>query len=298
VPRALNALTQAIQGLSRTSDQQFAGDRRKFLDDQLRMTDSLLETKRLQLAGFRSRTQTFDARQQVSQQQQTLANLRTRREELAADKLVFESLLASALVARQEGDPSKLKSLIGAPGIGDNALLMDLYSRLQRASELRDSLTTGPFPSAATNPDVQRVAAQIESLSEQFVSAVRSQLGTFEARIAALDGLATRTAESVSAMPATQAEEQRLEQEANATQILADQLRQEQQRARISEVAEGGKVEIIDLAPPTAILVSGSSSRKLVFGGLLALTLAVGLIFLYDELNTSLRRKSDVERLL
>jgi capsular exopolysaccharide synthesis family protein len=99
-------------------------------------------------------------------------------------------------------------------------------------------------------------------------------------------------------MPATQAEEQRLEQEANATQILADQLRQELQRARISEVAEGGKVEIIDLAPPTATLVSGSSSRKLVFGGMLALTLAVGLIFLYDELNTSLRRKSDVERLL
>jgi capsular exopolysaccharide synthesis family protein len=77
---------------------------------------------------------------------------------------------------------------------------------------------------------------------------------------------------------------------------LSDQLHDEQQRARISEVAQGGKVEIIDLATAQAVVKSGT--RKLVLGGLLGFAIALGLIFLYEELNTSLRRKDEVERLL
>ncbi len=298
VPRVLNALTLSLQALSRMSDQAFAGARRKFLDEQLRTTDSILETKRGQLSAFRIRTKTFDARQQASQEQQTLGAIRTRREEIAADKQVFEALLGTAVAAQSSGDMNRIKSLISAPGIGSNPLLADLYARLQLLSSRRDSLTQGPFASASTNPDVQFLDTQITAIAEQFIQAVRSQIATFEARINALDGLAAKTASTVSGLPITQAEEERLQQEASATQVLADQLRQEQQRARISEVAEGGKVEVIDLAPPAAFSVPQSARRKLLFGGLVSALICIGLIFLFDELNTSLRRKHDVEQLL
>jgi len=135
-------------------------------------------------------------------------------------------------------------------------------------------------------------------VTDEFISAVQSNIGTYDARIAALDGLATRTAQEASSLPATQSEEERLRQDAQSTQRLSDQLHDEQQRARISEVAQGGKIDIIDLAGTPGAAVVTSSSRKLLLGGLIGLGIALFLIFLYEELNTSLRRKGDVERLL
>jgi capsular exopolysaccharide synthesis family protein len=298
VQRALNAMTLALEAVSASSDQEAARERRKFLDEQLRRTDSTLEIRRAQLSAFRSKTQTFDANQKVSQEQTNLASLRTRREELAADRQVFTTLLAGAIEARNKGDPSKLRTLIGAPGVASNAVVPELYSQLQKLTLARDSLTKGPFASAASNPDLQRLNAQIESVTDEFIGAVQSNVNTFDARIAALDGLAARTAQEVSSLPATQAEQERLQQDEQSTQRVADQLHDEQQRARITEVAQGGKIEVIDLATSPGSEITRSSSRKLFLGGLLGFGLAAILIFLIEELNTSLRRKADVEKLL
>ena len=298
VQRALNAMTLALEAVSASSDQQAARERRKFLDEQLRHTDSTLEVRRAQLSAFRARTQTFDANQKVGMEQTNLANLKTRREELAADRQVFTSLLSGALAARAAGDPSKLRTLIGAPGLSSNTVIPELYSQLQKLTLARDSLIKGPFASAASNPDVQRVNSQIESVTDEFIAAVQSNVNTFDARISALDGLAAQSAKEVSSLPATQAEQERLQQDELSTQRVADQLHDEQQRARISEVASGGKIEVIDLATSPGYEIPRSSSRKLFLGGLLGFGLAAVLIFLIEELNTSLRRKADVEKLL
>ncbi|HUR00867.1 MAG TPA: polysaccharide biosynthesis tyrosine autokinase [Gemmatimonadaceae bacterium] len=298
VQRALNAMTLALEAVSKSSEQQSARERRTFLDEQLRRTDSTLEDRRAQLSAFRARSQTFDATQKVSQEQLNLANLKSRREELAADRQVFASLLAGAMSARAAGDPTRLRSLISAPGITNNTLIPELYSQLQKLSLSRDSLTKGPFASTLTNPDVLRLNTQIESVTDAFISAVRSAISTFDARIAALDGLAARSAEEVSSLPATQAEQERLMQDEQSTQRVADQLHDEQQRARISEVAQAGKIEVIDLASTPRSPIPRSSKRMIILGSLIGLLAGAGLIFLFEELDTSLRRKTDIERLL
>ena len=63
-------------------------------------------------------------------------------------------------------------------------------------------------------------------------------------------------------------------------------------------MAQGGKIDVIDLAGEPGKAVTRGSSRRLMLGGLLGLAIATFLIFLFEELNTSLRRKADVERLL
>ncbi len=294
--RELNALTVALANFSQQADQQSARARRKFLDDQLRRTDSILETQRAQISAFRQSTGTFDPAQKGAQEQSNLATLRARREELAADRDVFAGLLPPAIAARQNGDLSKLRSLVGAPGITTNSVIADLYNRVQQLTLARDSLTSGPFASAASNPDVQRIDGQIETATDEFISAVQSNIATYDARIKALDALANRTAAEASSLPQTQSEQERLQQDAQSTQRLSDQLHDEQQRARISEVAQGGKIQIIDMAVASPVAKSGK--RKLILGGLVGFGIALGLIFLIEELNTSLRRKDDVERLL
>jgi capsular exopolysaccharide synthesis family protein len=298
VQRALNAMTLSLQTLSQASDKEFAQERRRFLDQQARKTDSILEVQRARLSQFRTSSQAYNTKEKISQEQQSLGTLRTRREELAADRDVFQTLLNNAVTARQAGDPSRLRSLIGAPGISDNTLIVALFSKLQRLSLTRDSLTKGPSAIATTNPDVQGISAQIESATDDLIEAVRSQVTTYNARIAALDGLAQRASAQVSTLPTTEAEEDRLLQETEATQKIADQLNEEQQRARIAEMAQGGKVEVIDLARLPESVINPGFMRRVALGALVALALTLMGIFVYEELDTSLRRKSDIEKLL
>jgi capsular exopolysaccharide synthesis family protein len=79
---------------------------------------------------------------------------------------------------------------------------------------------------------------------------------------------------------------------------MTEQLREEQQRARISEVAQVGQVQVIDLARLPEAPVNGDESRKIIFAVLLGLALGVGLTLLLDSFDTSLRRISDAERIL
>jgi tyrosine-protein kinase Etk/Wzc len=217
---------------------------------------------------------------------------------LAADRDVFVSLLNSAVAARKAGDASHLRSLVGAPGIGDNRLIGELFSKLQRLSVTRDSLTQGPYAAAATNPDVQAIKIQVESTTDDLIGAIRSQIATFNARISALDGLVARSSAEVSALPTTEAEEERLLQDLATTQRVSDQLKEEQQKARIAELAQGGKVDVIDLARSPAMPVASGVRRRAILGAFLAAALAIGFVFAREELSTSLRRQEDVERLL
>jgi capsular exopolysaccharide synthesis family protein len=176
--------------------------------------------------------------------------------------------------------------------------VLQVYNEYVKLRSSRDSMTTGPSASAATNPDLQRLDGLITSSSRQLLSAVKSQIEAIDARIAALDGLSSRSAAEVSALPQTEAEEARLMQDMDGTQKMTDQLREEQQRARISEVAQVGQVQIIDLARGPGAPINGGDSRKVIFAALLGLALGVGLTLLLDSFDTSLRRISDAERIL
>ena len=78
---------------------------------------------------------------------------------------------------------------------------------------------------------------------------------------------------------------------------MAEQLREEQQRARISEVAEVGAVQVIDMARQPGSPVNTVQSRKIILAGLLGLLLAIELTLLIDSLNPSFRKTVDVETL-
>lgn len=296
--RALNAATLSFQALNMRSSQQAARARREFLENQLRKTEATLEVQRAQLSAFRSASQAFSSKDKIAAEQQSLTDIQIRLGELQADKQVYMRLLARAQAARDVRAGNGMKALISAPGIQSNPLILQLYDQLAQQRATRDSLTTGPFASAATNPDVQRLDALMRSTTDQIITAASDQVEVLDARIAALYNLSTQSAAQVSALPKTEAEEARLLQEAEGTQKMAEELREEQQRARISEVAQAGQVEVIDLAQLPTQPIDGGGSRKILFATLLGLFIGAGLTLLIDSLNSSLRRTSDVERVL
>lgn len=297
-PRALNAVTQAFQALNIRSAQEAARARRRFIESQLRETDSVLETQRAQLSAFQTSEATFNSRDQMSSQQTSLATIRIRREELNSDKQVYVTLLTKARTAQRSGDLDAMKSLISAPGIAGNPAIAQTYSQFVGLRSALDSLTTGPYPSAASNPDVQRINAMMRGTSNRLIGEVESMLETIDARIAALDGLIASGTTRVSSLPKTAAEESRLQQQAETTQRMADQLREEQQKAGISEVAEVGQVQLIDVARGQGSLINSPQRSKTLVAGLFGLAVGVMLTLLLDRLDMSIRRMSDVERLL
>ena len=293
--RAVNAATLSFQTLSIRSAQQGAKARRKFIESQLRKADSVLEVQRAQLSAFRSASQAYSSKDKIAAEQQSLASIEMRGAELEADRQVYQSLLARAVNA-SSGETQAMRALMSAPGIAANPVIAQVYSQLVQLYRSRDSLTTGPFASAGTNPDVQRLNALIQSTNDELTSAVKSQIEGLDARIASLKTMGARSAAQVSALPRTEAEESRLLRETEGTQKLAEQLREEEQRARISEVAQGGQVEVIDLARLPGHPVDNGRSRKLLFAAILGLLIGTALAFLIDGMNTSLRSLEDVGR--
>jgi capsular exopolysaccharide synthesis family protein len=99
-------------------------------------------------------------------------------------------------------------------------------------------------------------------------------------------------------MPSLQAEEARLTLDFETIRRMADQLREEAQRARISEVVEAGQVEIIDLAPLPGAPINDRKPLKLALGVMLGLIMGSGAAFLRENLNTQIARKDELESVL
>lgn len=296
--RVLNAMTLSFQALNMRAEQEMARRRREFLDQQVKSTDSVLETQRAMLSAFRSSTQIFSSKDRIAAEQTSLMNIRQRRAEMQADRQVFVNLLNKARSNQGAGEGDAMRALVSSPQVAENPVITQLYKQLSALRLTRDSLTMGPFASAPTNPDVLRLTDMIKSTAAQLAGAVQSQIESIDARIGALDALTTQSASAASQLPRGEAEEARLLQEADGTAKMSEQLREEQQRARISEVAQGGEVEVIDLAQLPVTPIDRGLIRRIIFATLLGLIIGAGLALLVDALSPSLKQSSEVERIL
>jgi tyrosine-protein kinase Etk/Wzc len=294
----VNTAVTAFQRTNAYNTQQQSRRRREFVQEQLEETDSILAAAQQALSSFASSKQVYGSEQKISAEQTGLMDLEMRRGELNADRTMYRSLLAE--LEKNDGKPlgERLNALVSSPGVAGNPVVQQLYAQLVVYEAKRDSLTTGTWRSAATNPDVQRLNQLVATTEQRLVGAVRSHVDALDARIAALDELKTRNAEALQALPATQASEARLVQRVEATRKVADQLREEYQKARIAEAVEAGQVEIIDMAPLPARPIGRGPLFKLALGLIVGLMLGSGAAFLKENLNTSIRRRDELESIL
>lgn len=292
----VNTAVEVFQAQSALAAQQQARRRREFLQEQLTQTDSALILAQVALTDFQQREGVASSQEKLSAQQAGLMGLDVRREELAADRQVLSSLLG----ALNEGERAsgRLGSLISTPEIASNPVVSGLFTQLVRLEASRDSATSGDWRMAETHPDVQRLSLMIGGVRDRLVEAVASHAQTLEARVAALDDLKARNLAELQSLPASGAEEVRLVQQVEAVGKIADQLREEYQRARISEAVETGQVEIIDPAVVPSEPIGSGRGLKLVLGLMLGLMLGGGAAFVREHLNTSIGRREELEGVL
>jgi capsular exopolysaccharide synthesis family protein len=290
--RVANAMALTFQGQNTSGAQQASRRRRIFLEEQMKQTDAMLQSAMTQQSAYRSGLQVFSSKEKATAQQAGIVDLDMRRADLDAQRRTFKSLLSQA----QRGNGDGLQALVSAPGIAANPVIQQLYAQLTNYQQRRDSLATSG--AADTNPDMIAVNTLIARTSSGLIAAVRNQVNALDAQIDALDNLKTRSTAEIASAPRAETEEARLTQQVAAVQKMADQLQEDHQKAKMSEAVEAGQVEIVDLAEVPSDPIATGRTRKLALGFILGLLLGVGAAIVIDGMNTSIRRRDDLERIL
>jgi succinoglycan biosynthesis transport protein ExoP len=294
----VNTTVKSFQALNVQSARDRSRRRREFLAEQLARTDSMLAKAQGDLSSFLSRQQLASSKDKLQAQQATQGQLESRIAELEADRQTFSALQAQLKSSDPQARTDALRALATAPAMGDNAAIGQDYTQMIKYQDRLDSMTTGPWKVAETNPDLIQLRSLIGSTQSRLVDAVGSQIRTIGARIQSLNSLKQQAGASMQVLPAMAEEEMRLNRRVDALANLGDELRKDYQQASMAEAVEAGDVDVVDLADvPYAPVLTGSA-LKLALGIVVGLMLGLVLAYLLEALNTSVRRPEDLEAVL
>jgi succinoglycan biosynthesis transport protein ExoP len=294
----VNATVKAFQAVNVQWSRERSRRKREFLAEQLAQTDSMLARAQAELSTFRSRQQISSSKDKLAAEQSAALQLETRTAEIEADRQTFTTLLGQLKTGDETGRAEALRALATSPAMVDNPAVGNLYRQLVTYQDRLDSLTTGPWRAAASNPDVIQLKGLLSSTEKNLVDAVSSHVKSLDARIASLNALRKQSGASMEILPAMAEEEMRLSRRVDALASLGDELRTDYQKARMAEEVEAGDVDVVDLADVPYAPVLTASALKLALGLALGLVLGLVLAFLLEALNTSIRRPEDLEAVL
>jgi Mrp family chromosome partitioning ATPase/uncharacterized protein involved in exopolysaccharide biosynthesis len=295
--RVVNSTILAFRELNVLAAKQKSQRRRQFLEAQLKQTDSMLARAQGDLATFRSKQQLASSQNALDQVQTFRNTLEGRASELEADRATFGTLLTE-LKKGGQGETEALQALATSPAMAENPNVSNTFRDLQMAQFRLDSMTTGPWRAAETNPDLIQLKALIGTRKTQLRQAVASHVASLDAQIGSLRNLRAKQGASLQVLPAMAAEEARLSGRVQALTASSDQVRQDYQKALMAEEVEAGDVDIVNLADLPYVPEWTTTPLKLALGFLLGLLLGTGIAFLLEALNTSIRKPEDLETAL
>jgi succinoglycan biosynthesis transport protein ExoP len=293
--QVVNAIVQTFQAVNIRAAQEQSRLRRVFLSEQLRQTDSLLANAQGSLATFRSRQQLANSSDRLAAVQVAMLALDSQREQLQADRRTFGNLPTLLSSPNDSVSGRALRSLAFSPEMATNPGIAKLSQQLVEYQIKLDSLTTGNWRIATTNPDFTQLVGAMASTKQELLGAVASQVTALDARIDALAALRKRSVTSMQVLPALEAEEMRLQARVEALRTVGDHLGQESQKARLAEAAEVGDMQIMDLAGLPYLSTWPMGWLKLALGLLVGLFLGAAGAYLMEANNTSVRRPEDLE---
>ena len=293
--RVVNRVAKVFQDVNIRMAQQQLHRRRVFIEEQMTRNDAQLAEADRALSTFRNRQQAYSSQERFRSKQDALSSLDVRREELDGERRMARSLLQNFQTGNASERKTALSMLASAPEIsGDRSPVPDLYRKLVDYQRTKAELTSGPAGKAPTHPDVQRLDTLMATMQTEMIAAAQAHIALLDARIDALDEVRNKGASALSQLPATEAAETRLQQNAEALRMQGSSLRTEYQQARIAEAAEVGQVEILDLAAGAASS-QPSGVRFIAFAVLLGILFGAAIAVLLESTDRTVKRRDDVE---
>ena len=293
-----NRLVRLFQAANGHSAQGLAGRRREFLGEQLRVTDSLLVVAEAGLSGFRSRQEMGSSRDNLSQEQASASAIEAQQTQLRADRRVFAALLEKVRGTDPAAQETGFRALAYSPEVAADPILAHLQQRLLDYGTRLDSLTTGPWRSLASHPDVVQLTTLRQGTRDELIRAVQARVASIDARLVVLANQKAAGDQLIQRLPAQQATEAGLDRRVETLRGTADGLRQEYQKARIAEALGAADIEILDLAPLPYRKSGVPRPIQAGFALLLALSLGMGVSMVAEATNRSVRRPEELHGMI
>jgi polysaccharide biosynthesis transport protein len=290
----VNRLVQSFQASASIVARAQARRRRELLGERLQATEALLATAEAKLIAFQVRQPLASSSDRVEIERAVIAALNGRRGEVETDRRVYEKLLQRLESPNADEREEGLRGVAYLPEVASDRVLEPLHQQLQSYRGSLDSLTSGPWRSAPTNPDVLRLMVLVRSTQDEFVRALRSRLTAMETRSEVLASLSARGSQLMQSLPANQLQEARLKRRVEALQTSVEELRPQFEKARIAESLATDNIQILDLAPLPYRPVGVPAWLLLVCGLAFGLVVGTGAAVLAESMNARIRRPEDL----
>jgi capsular exopolysaccharide synthesis family protein len=286
---AANAVADVYQQVDLRGAQRQARFQRQFFEERLRVSDSILQAARTELADFRAGKGTPPAVLEAEVQ-----NLRVQGQQLNAELRIYQALRARLQSPTPGVRREAIRAAMAQPDVAANVEVSRLHSQLMAYESRRDSLLVTGAPS---NPDVRRVEELLASGLDRLVEVAGAHLqgltASLDARMATLDAFRSRTEENYRRESRSTAQEQRLIGQVETASNLSDQLREQYQQARLAETVEVGRVQVLERAV-AAYPVGVGPLRKVALLLFVGLMLAVSGAFVAERFNTAIRGRKEL----
>ncbi|HXF94548.1 MAG TPA: polysaccharide biosynthesis tyrosine autokinase [Gemmatimonadales bacterium] len=290
--RVVNRVVDIFQQASAEAAQRQSRWRREFLEEQLRVNDSLLAEARQELTEFLNRRErAYGSRESRERDVMGLAGFELQREQLEAERRTYQGLLAS--LRDSAATRRAVQAALAMPSLAAGPAVTQLSRQLFEQEAARDSLAS----LSPSHPDLPRLAQLIAgteaSLTRAVQAAVQSAIGSLDGRIAALNDVRGRQQQ----LAATEGEENRLRERVENARKVVDALQVEYQHAKIAEAVTVGQVEIVDHATLPVAPAGIGLPEQLALGLLVGLLLGGAGAFAADRLGRSIGQRAQVEQL-
>lgn len=302
----------------RWNQRQARGENREirlFLEEQLQFMAAQLEVSETELLAFRETNGITDIDTETRNLINNLANFETQMRTAstnAASAVVRRNYLSGLLGEQRERITA---DLINANTEYIRQIQSDLATMEgARANLLSRGAAPDSDPVAAVE---QRIATRREELSqalsavpgmdypndpqrgiEELVSSIASSEGEYRSSLAreqALSRIVDELVESVSELPVMQFQLVSLERNRTVNENIYILLRTRFEEVRIAEVGQMGNVTIVDTALPGG-MIKPTTRRNLIMGILVGLAAGIGLVFLLNQIDSTVRSPEHLEK--
>ena len=263
-----------------------------FLRRQLDTIRSQLGVAEDRLQGFREREQVVDLPVEASTQVTRLAQMEAERGALNAERTALSGMLQQARAAEGAGGASPYRRLIAFPSLLRNDVASELVSSLAKVEDERAELLTRRRPN---DPDVQALTRRVGELEDQ----LRGMVVTYEQglanQVASIDATMGTFQARMDRVPQRELQFARLSRQTRALEETYGLLQTRLKEAEISQAVEDSGVRVVDAAHLPSEPLGRHRPLVLLLAGLFGLGAGVGLAFVREYRDASVRSREDLE---
>lgn len=252
----------------------------KFIDQQLTKVGAGLDQSEQALHAFRIRT----GLERLSAEGQNLVDAAVELEKKRAE-LELRLQRINSFIKDFTWDSNDFTAVSELPG--SDEYIKQLFSLRASRLDLLRKFT-------AAHPSVVEVDEQINQVNEKINSLASAAKNTIRQQLADINVSLGRSNRSLAQVPEEELELVRLSRTNQVNAELYSYLLQRQQETRIIAAAASGNVEIIDRAQIPGAPIKPNKRKNLALGLILGLMLGVGLTFLLDYLDRTIKDEDDV----